>query len=145
MLYWEKVVICSEINIKHTNTVWAECKILECLTCWCITWPVGFKRWKMYRGRTSDWMRTGNNGVFPHCSQENIGVVPFFVGHDRPIQGHHQRTASCLSLHSVGNRERFYCLVPSSCRELVPAVLSDPAPPSVLNEMPTAARLLDGS
>ena len=25
----EIVAICSEINTKHTNTVWAECKILE--------------------------------------------------------------------------------------------------------------------
>ena len=44
MVYGAKVAICSEINTKHINTVWAECKILECLTCWCITWPVGFKR-----------------------------------------------------------------------------------------------------
>ena len=44
MLYGAKVAICSQINTKHINTVWAECKILECLTCWCIMEPLGFKR-----------------------------------------------------------------------------------------------------
>ena len=44
MLYGAKVAICFEINIKHINKLGAECKILECLTCWCITYTVGFKR-----------------------------------------------------------------------------------------------------
>ena len=30
MLYGAKVAICSGINVKHIDTVWAECKILEC-------------------------------------------------------------------------------------------------------------------
>jgi len=48
-------------------------------------------------------------------------------------------------VRSVGNDERFYCLVPSLRQELVPAILSDPAPPNELNEVPAAVRLLDGS
>ena len=55
--------------------------------------------------------------------------------------------ASILSVpvRPVGDDERFYCLVPSLRQELVPAILSGPAPPNELNEMPAAARLLDGS
>ena len=30
MLYKAKVAVCSEINIKHTNTVSAECTAVEC-------------------------------------------------------------------------------------------------------------------
>jgi hypothetical protein len=33
------VTVYSEINIKHINTLWAKCRIVEC---WNI--PVGFKR-----------------------------------------------------------------------------------------------------
>jgi len=36
-----QVAVCSQINTKHINTVWAERTILEC---WCVTKPVGFKR-----------------------------------------------------------------------------------------------------
>ena len=60
--------------------------------------------------------------------------------------------ASILSvpMRSGGGDERLYCLVPSLLQELVPAILSDPAPPNELNEVPAAAaaaagRLLDGS
>jgi len=31
------VAVCSEINTKHINTVWAERTVVECKTCWCIT------------------------------------------------------------------------------------------------------------
>jgi hypothetical protein len=30
MLYGADVAVCSKINTKHVNTVWAERKILEC-------------------------------------------------------------------------------------------------------------------
>jgi hypothetical protein len=30
MMEEEQVVVCSEINTKHTNTVWAERTIVEC-------------------------------------------------------------------------------------------------------------------
>jgi len=30
MLYEAKVAVCSEINTKRINTVWADCKIVEC-------------------------------------------------------------------------------------------------------------------
>jgi len=30
MLYGAEVAVCSEINSKHINTVWAESKILLC-------------------------------------------------------------------------------------------------------------------
>ena len=30
MFYGAEVTVCSEINTKHMNTVWAECNILEC-------------------------------------------------------------------------------------------------------------------
>ena len=30
MLYGAKIAICSEINTKHIESVWAERKILEC-------------------------------------------------------------------------------------------------------------------
>ena len=30
MLYGEEVNVCSHINTKHINTVWAEHKIVEC-------------------------------------------------------------------------------------------------------------------
>jgi len=30
MLYGEEVAVCSEMNTKHINTVWAEFKILKC-------------------------------------------------------------------------------------------------------------------
>jgi len=39
-------VICTEMNTKHINTVWAECTGLECYTCWCISYLVGCKRLK---------------------------------------------------------------------------------------------------
>jgi len=29
MLYGAEVAVCSEINTKHINTVWAECTIVE--------------------------------------------------------------------------------------------------------------------
>ena len=34
---WTEVAICSQINTKHINTSWVERKIVEWLTCWCIT------------------------------------------------------------------------------------------------------------
>jgi len=46
---------------------------------------------------------------------------------------------------SVGDDERFCCLVPGLRQELVPAILSDPAPPNELNEVPAALPLLDCS
>jgi len=30
MLYGAEVAVCSEINTKLTNTVWAECTVVEC-------------------------------------------------------------------------------------------------------------------
>ena len=30
MLYGAEAAICSEINTKHINTVWAECTVVEC-------------------------------------------------------------------------------------------------------------------
>jgi len=45
MLYGAEVVVCSQINTKHINTVWTKCIILKCETCWCAK-PVGFKRLK---------------------------------------------------------------------------------------------------
>jgi len=30
MLYGAEVAVCSQINTKHINTVWAERKIVEC-------------------------------------------------------------------------------------------------------------------
>jgi hypothetical protein len=30
MLYGEEVAVCSQINTKHINAVWAECTIVEC-------------------------------------------------------------------------------------------------------------------
>jgi hypothetical protein len=30
MLYGAEVAVCSEMNTKHINTVWAEFKILKC-------------------------------------------------------------------------------------------------------------------
>jgi len=32
MLYKEIIAVCSQINTKHINTVWAERKIVECYT-----------------------------------------------------------------------------------------------------------------
>jgi len=32
-----RVAVSSQINTKHTNTVWAEPRIVERWTCWCIT------------------------------------------------------------------------------------------------------------
>jgi len=32
-----QVAVCSEINTKHKNAVWAERWIVECQTWWCIT------------------------------------------------------------------------------------------------------------
>jgi len=31
------VAVCSEINTKHINTVWAERTVVECHICWYIT------------------------------------------------------------------------------------------------------------
>jgi len=36
MLQVAQVAVCSQINTKHINTVWAEHTIVECWTCWCI-------------------------------------------------------------------------------------------------------------
>jgi hypothetical protein len=30
LLYGAKAAVCSEINTKHINTMWAECTFLEC-------------------------------------------------------------------------------------------------------------------
>jgi len=43
MLYGAEVAVCSEINTKQINAVWAECIILKRQTCWC-TEPGGLKR-----------------------------------------------------------------------------------------------------
>jgi hypothetical protein len=44
MLYKAKVGVCCNINTIHINTVWAECRIFECLNCCCIKQTLGFKR-----------------------------------------------------------------------------------------------------
>jgi hypothetical protein len=31
-----QVAVCSQVNTKHINTVWAEQTILELVHCWCI-------------------------------------------------------------------------------------------------------------
>jgi len=31
-----QVAVCSQINTKHINTVWAERTVVECVNCWCI-------------------------------------------------------------------------------------------------------------
>ena len=38
-----QVAVCSQINTKHINTVWAEWYSCWMLNWWCITWPVGCK------------------------------------------------------------------------------------------------------
>jgi hypothetical protein len=37
MLYGAEFAVCSQINTKHINTVWAERTVFEYLTCECIT------------------------------------------------------------------------------------------------------------
>jgi len=32
-----EVAICSQVNIKHIDTPWAECTIVGCYACWIIT------------------------------------------------------------------------------------------------------------
>ena len=44
MLSKAKVVVCSEINTQHINTVLAKCTVFECSSCWCIKYPADFKR-----------------------------------------------------------------------------------------------------
>ena len=44
MLQLAQVAVCSQINTKHINTVWGRTYKCWMLNCWCITWPVGFKR-----------------------------------------------------------------------------------------------------
>jgi hypothetical protein len=39
-----QVAVCSQVNTKHINTVWAEQTVLELVHCWCIAQTVGFKR-----------------------------------------------------------------------------------------------------
>jgi len=43
MLYGTEVAVCSQINTKHKYSVG---RAYSCwmLNCWCITWPVGFRR-----------------------------------------------------------------------------------------------------
>jgi len=48
MLYGAEVAVCFQINTEHINTVWAECVILNFLTCWC-TKPEGLERLKYRR------------------------------------------------------------------------------------------------
>ena len=43
MLQVAQVAVCSQINTKHINTVWAERTVVEMLNCWCITSTVGCK------------------------------------------------------------------------------------------------------
>jgi len=40
MLHGAKVAVCSEIETTQLNTVWAECTIFECETCWCMNQTV---------------------------------------------------------------------------------------------------------
>jgi hypothetical protein len=49
-----QVAVWSQINKKTHKYRVAECKILECWTCWCITWPVGFTRLKKENTRSED-------------------------------------------------------------------------------------------
>ena len=37
MLYGAEFAVCSQINTKHINTVWAERTVVECQTCLRIT------------------------------------------------------------------------------------------------------------
>jgi hypothetical protein len=37
MMEVAQVAVCSQINTKHINTVWAEQTVLELVHCWCIT------------------------------------------------------------------------------------------------------------
>ena len=39
-----QVAVCSQINTKHINTVWAEHTVVECYTVGASNKPVGFKR-----------------------------------------------------------------------------------------------------
>jgi hypothetical protein len=36
MLYGAEIVVCSNINTKHVNTMWAERTVVKCQTSWCI-------------------------------------------------------------------------------------------------------------
>jgi hypothetical protein len=36
MMEVAQVAVCSLVNTKHINTVWADQTILELLKCWCI-------------------------------------------------------------------------------------------------------------
>jgi hypothetical protein len=44
MMEVAQVAVCSQINTKHLNAVWAEQTILELVHYWCIAKPVGFER-----------------------------------------------------------------------------------------------------
>jgi hypothetical protein len=37
MMEVAQLAVCSQVNTKHINTVWAEQTILELVQCWCIT------------------------------------------------------------------------------------------------------------
>ena len=39
-----QVAVCSQINTKHINTVWAKRTVVAILNCWCITQAVDSKR-----------------------------------------------------------------------------------------------------
>jgi hypothetical protein len=36
MMEVAQVAVCSQVNTKHINTVWAEQKMLKLVHCWCI-------------------------------------------------------------------------------------------------------------
>jgi len=44
MLYTEIIAVCSEINAKHINALWAEHRLSECSSWWYIKYILGFKR-----------------------------------------------------------------------------------------------------
>ena len=41
----KKIAVCSEINAKHINALWAEQRISECYNWWYIRYVLGFKNY----------------------------------------------------------------------------------------------------
>ena len=51
MLSKTKFAVCSEIHIKHTNSVCSQCRIFEYSILWYVKLPVGFKMLKESEGK----------------------------------------------------------------------------------------------
>jgi len=47
MLSRAKVVVYSERNTQHVNTVLVKYTVFECSTCCCINYPADFKSWNL--------------------------------------------------------------------------------------------------